>query len=92
MDLHYFYQPDLNSESLDEANRHHALNVLRMRTGEKLMITDGKGKTQLAEITGLSKKDCQLRILETKEADQKTPSLHLAIAFTKNPSRMEWLL
>lgn len=71
---------------------HYLLNVLRMQTNELIYITNGNGQKALVKLVNVSKRHCDLQILETQMEEIRKPSLHLAIAFTKNNARMEWLL
>ena len=70
----------------------HIAQVLRMKTGDQLQLTDGKGTVTDVSINSISKKTVEVNIASTKKYDQPNPQLHLAIAFTKNASRNEWLL
>lgn len=42
--------------SLDDAERHHALNVMRVRAGESIVLFDGQGNEALAVIQTVSKR------------------------------------
>lgn len=94
MSLPFFYHAfssDLAID-LDVDTIHYMYHVLRMRSGEECWITNGKGVKCKARIASLSKRECSLTVLEKVEDTSNQSSLHLAIAFTKNPSRIEWLL
>ena len=94
MNIPFFYEvyTDAHTLTLSDANRHYLLNVLRMQNNEMLYITNGNGQKTLAKLVNVSKRHCDLQIIETQTDDKPKPSLHLAIAFTKNNARMEWLL
>ena len=51
--MHRFYQPPEKCQgnllTLDDREAHHALNVLRLRRGERLMVLDGAGSELLCE-------------------------------------------
>ena len=49
-------------------------NVLRMRTGEQLEISDGNNKKYLCEIESLEADKVTARILEEREAENELPS------------------
>lgn len=89
---HLFYQPDLTLSHLTSEETHHALRVLRMRIGDPLEVTDGKGTLVTAELTSDEKRGAGFRIIETHKVPKRAPSIHLAIAPTKNIDRMEWLV
>ena len=54
MNLPFFYEaflPDEPSFSLSEDTSKHVIQVLRMKKGEELRLTNGKGDTYLVQIT-----------------------------------------
>lgn len=77
---------------LDEDTAKHVVQVLRMQPGEKLQLTDGKGQVADVCITDAGKKKCSVRVENVVKYNAPATKLHLAIAFTKNTSRNEWLL
>lgn len=77
---------------LDEDTARHVVQVLRMEAGEKLQLTDGKGHDAVVAIAQTAKKKCSVHVEEVTTHKERTPYLHLAVAFTKNSSRNEWLL
>lgn len=77
---------------LDEGAARHIVQVLRMREGEQLLLTDGRGVEASAVIAETGKKSCAVFIERVKQHMPRIASLHLCIAFTKNASRNEWLL
>ena len=53
MSLPFFYYPDINAAKeilLDEDTSKHIVQVLRMKAGEQLNLTDGKGDLLTCEI------------------------------------------
>jgi 16S rRNA (uracil1498-N3)-methyltransferase len=94
MSIPFFYEPyiDFNSIALSDETMHHATNVLRMREGEQFWLTNGAGKKCLCTIDVLQKRAFQYTINSFSDEPISTPTLHLAISFTKNAARIEWLL
>lgn len=94
--LPFFYYEDLAAPAatinLDEAVSRHCIQVLRMQAGDQLLLTDGNGCKALCSITVADRKHCTVKILGTEQISRTMPALSLAIAFTKNRSRNEWLL
>lgn len=98
--LPFFYLGDTiigqNEITLDEETSRHIVQVLRMKIGERLNLTDGKGKLVTAEITGSHKKHCTARILpstsESHELIVESVKISLAISLLKNTNRFEWFL
>ena len=92
-EYHIFYAPDiLATSALPQDEAAHAVRVLRMKEGDELLATDGKGKLYRCLITLCGKNACHLSV-ESEEEVQKTwrGKIHLAVAPTKNMDRMEWL-
>lgn len=75
-----------------EETARHVLQVLRMQTGEQVQLTDGKGHKATATIAQVQKKKFSVIIDEVEFFYKTATPLHMAIAFTKNASRNEWLL
>lgn len=92
--MHLFYAPDIElTNELPAEEAAHALRVLRLKAGDELMLTDGKGCFYRAEIAVADQKHCLLNILETSPQPVLwNGHLHLALAPTKNMDRMEWLV
>lgn len=94
--LPLFFHGDLltaNTEVwLQEDTAKHIGQVLRMKEGEGLQLTDGKGNLADAVIVIADKKKCKVSVGSVLYHELPAPALHLAVAFTKNTSRNEWLL
>lgn len=90
-----FYTPKIESgfAYFDEEESRHLVTVLRRKVGDKLQLTDGRGFFYEAVITETGKKHVLASILSITEVNPSTlPTLHLAIAPTKQIERIEWLL
>jgi len=92
--LSFFYQPLIPEgiHSLDAEESRHALKVLRLKPGDRIDITDGKGKIYTATISETKKNLCYFNILSDRQAGNKKFSVHIGIAPTKNIERMEWFV
>lgn len=93
MDL--FYSPHIDSAEfkLPEEESKHCLRVLRLRIGDNVFITDGKGNLHEVTLMDENIKGCNVQIINSKTEYQKRNfSLHIAIAPTKNINRFEWFL
>ncbi len=94
--LPFFYQEflsdNLKEYVLDEATSKHCIQVLRMEVGDAIILTNGKGLRCEAEIKTPSKKHTVVNIKSNKFLEKPLPEFSLAIAFTKNKTRNEWLL
>ena len=94
MSYPFFYESFESSHEIfcSDATTHHITQVLRMQEGEKIFFTNGKGLKCLAEISGIQKKSFQFSVLSEELAPVTQPQLSIAISFTKNAARIEWLV
>jgi 16S rRNA (uracil1498-N3)-methyltransferase len=95
--MHLFYTPDLTDSSpiyyLNEEESKHCIRVLRLKTGDKVQLIDGKGGLYEAEIVDEHPKKVALKLLtQQQEYGKRNHYLHIAIAPTKNIERLEWFL
>ena len=83
MSLHRFYlapgQWSSERPELESADAHHCADVLRLGAGDKVVVFDGQGTVAEAELLGVHRKHCSLRIGEA----HKTPSLRCAITLVQ---------
>lgn len=92
--MRFFYVPNVQDNGeLPEEEAMHALRVLRLKSGDEIMLTDGIGNFYKAEITVAATRKCVFKLLETIP---QTPiwrgHLHLVVSPTKMMERMEWLV
>jgi 16S rRNA (uracil1498-N3)-methyltransferase len=96
MSLPFFYESSLNADSshfiLSEETSKHCIQVLRMKMGEALQLTNGKGLLCTAAIASQDKKKAVVAITDTKSIPQPTKQVSIAISLLKNASRFEWFL
>lgn len=68
--MHRFYLPpeDCRADVLQLAGReaHHASHVLRLRTGERIVVLDGAGSELLCDVGFQKRESLELRVLERK--------------------------
>ena len=95
MSIPYFYQEGIHSLGaflLNEETSKHCIQVLRMKAGEALHLTDGKGWLHKAIITTEHKRNCEVTILESAFQEHKGRKVSIAISLLKNANRLEWFL
>jgi len=95
--MQLFYTPDIDAASstyyLDEEESRHCIKVLRLQTGDRVQLVDGKGSFYTATIKDPHPKRTQLQILSAKaDPNKRNHYLHIAVAPTKNIERLEWFL
>jgi 16S rRNA (uracil1498-N3)-methyltransferase len=91
--MHWFYFSGEIRESIiepDEEEQRH-IRALRIREGEDVVCTDGKGNVHQCKAE-LGKKSTSFRITHSEIKIEKGAKLVLAIAPTKNIDRLEWLI
>lgn len=95
-DIHRFFYPDHLAENsivtLDADTTKHIWQVLRMKEGDMILLTDGKGTVAEAMIQMAEKHKCNVFIKKTTFKPRHGKLMHLCVSFTKNNSRNEWLL
>lgn len=96
MGLPFFYTetiyPESSSVNLNEETSRHIIQVLRMKCGQQLQLTDGKGNLFTAEITDNNRKNCKVGIVQTSNLQPPIHNITIAISLIKNSSRFEWFL
>jgi 16S rRNA (uracil1498-N3)-methyltransferase len=96
MALPFFYIEQLDPQSslitLNEETSKHVIQVLRMKVGEQLKLTDGKGNLLIAEISEAHKRNCVVRTKAASFMPQAAKKVSIAISLVKNASRFEWFL
>lgn len=95
MALPFFYQPEIVAASsiiLSEETSRHCVQVLRMKEGERLQLTDGKGNAYVAAITKSDKKHCTVAIESTSFLPPPSRQISIGISLLKNANRFEWFL
>ena len=93
--MHLFYTPGIEGgrHILSEEESGHCLRVLRMREGDTVYLTDGRGNMHSARIVSASPGRCVVEIFETiREYGKRPYALTMAVAPTKNNDRYEWFL
>lgn len=88
-----FYAPDIteNVYTLPETESRHCIKALRLKRGDQILLTDGRGNLFDACIIDDNISHCSLEITQQKYVGNNFPyHLHIAVAPTKNSDRYEW--
>lgn len=81
-----------NKVTISDEEQQHIIKVLRMKEGEAIHVTDGKGNLASGKLT-IEGKKVNLAVDEIKtELPNFNPKLHIAIAPTKNIDRIEFFI
>ncbi|TDH19807.1 16S rRNA (uracil(1498)-N(3))-methyltransferase [Segetibacter sp. 3557_3] len=78
--------------TLDEDTSRHVVQVLRMKTGEQLELTDGLGASAITSIVEDHKRNCSVRVVERAFHPKSPRNISIAISLLKNSTRFEWFL
>lgn len=92
--MQLFFQENISEpiSQLSEEESKHLVRVLRKKQGDAITLTDGKGMVYQSVILDANPKKASLKILSKTEAVKDNFQIHLAIAPTKSPDRMEWMV
>ncbi len=92
--MQLFFQENITEPitPLSEEESKHLVRVLRKKQGDELTLTDGKGMIFQGVILEANPKKASIKIISKKTAETDTFHIHLAIAPTKSPERMEWMV
>jgi 16S rRNA (uracil1498-N3)-methyltransferase len=84
-------EPGIRIE-LPETSSRHIVQVLRMKAGDRMLLTDGNGFLAEAEIFADNRKRCGVELIEVRSVPPCSPEITLAVSLLKNTARFEWLL
>ncbi len=82
---------DEGTAVIRDAEARHCTKVMRLKVGDTVACTDGQGLMMKGIIVSAGRDEVHVNIAE-RTAHEPQPSLHLAIAPTKNIARFEWFL
>lgn len=95
MNNNLYYAPEINLPvfQLNADESKHLIRVLKMKTGDFLQFTDGKGTIYSCKVLDDNVKGCEIEVLDSEPGKDKRPfSLQIGVAPTKNINRFEWFL
>lgn len=77
---------------LNEEESRHCVKVLRMRAGDIVHLTNGRGFLFTGKLCTLNPRSCEIEINTSERHEPAGYSIHVAVAPIKNMSRFEWFL
>lgn len=96
MALPFFYEEQISAAdvvfTLNEDSSKHVVQVLRMKIGEQLNLTNGRGDILTCEIIDDHRKRGEVKIIDRKVVAAGQKKKIIAISPLKNSSRFEWFL
>src|SRR5262245_21929995 len=85
--MHRFYLPPAECQrqplTLSEREAHHALNVLRIRPGERVAVLNGAGEELLCEVQEADRRGVTLKVVQTHTLGRLVCAVTLLQAMTK---------
>jgi len=91
----FFYSTHIYDDSiiLPEDEAFHALQVLRKKTGDRIMVVDGKGGLYKTCIDSTNIQNCRLNIVSVdQQFGHRNYSIHIGISPPKSHDRVEWFV
>lgn len=92
---HFFVTPNQVSREeiyIEGSDVNHICNVLRMKKGEKLQISDGNNKKYICRIEDMTAEKVLLHIVEEKLGDTELPSKIYLFQGLPKSDKMEWIV
>ncbi|MCK9422524.1 MAG: 16S rRNA (uracil(1498)-N(3))-methyltransferase [Bacteroidales bacterium] len=93
--MQLFYISDLTGDTcqLSEEESWHCVKALRLKQGDPIQLTDGKGNFYQGRLIEIHPKGSVVKLLTSTQMPHiHSWRLHIAIAPTKNIERFEWFL
>lgn len=93
--MNLFYAPEIAPPvfQLNAEESKHIIRVLKMKKGDDIRFTNGKGMMYFCKILSNNPKGCEVEVLNSEKGEDVRPFyLQIAAAPTKNINRFEWFL
>jgi 16S rRNA (uracil1498-N3)-methyltransferase len=92
--MQLFYHPDIDADfiQIDEEESKHIVRVLRIKSGEAVFFTNGRGGLYQCVMVDDHPKRCKFQVIDKSVAPKKNHNIHIAAAPTKNIARFEWFI
>ncbi|MDP4169576.1 MAG: 16S rRNA (uracil(1498)-N(3))-methyltransferase [Bacillota bacterium] len=93
MQRYFVKEPAVNNKFiLDEEDRHHAIKVMRMNSGDQFVCVDPTGKCAVCEITEITDEQVTATVVQWKDEDTELPlSVTIASGLPKG-DKLEWII
>ena len=92
---HFFVNPEQVEDGLIRitgSDVNHIKNVLRVRQGEKMLVSDGTGRDYLCQAEEIAGQEVTVRILETEEEGRELPSRIWLFQGLPKSDKMEFII
>lgn len=92
MTLFYSKHIEFPATELSEEEAHHGIRVLRLKEGDEVWVTDGKGKIFSGKFIPYTNRHGRVEIKEEVKALHRNYRITMAVAPLKSNDRFEWFL
>ena len=92
---HFFVNPEQVEDGLIRitgSDVNHIKNVLRIRQGEEMLVSDGTGRDYLCQAAEIAGQEVTVRILETEEEGRELPSRIWLFQGLPKSDKMEFII
>lgn len=94
--LPYFFEEDLplgtQDFKLSPETSKHLVQVLRMKSGDRVLLTDGKGNEMEVKLKTANKKETIVSFISKMDRLAPEGEIAIAISILKNDNRFEWFV
>ncbi|MEB2785885.1 16S rRNA (uracil(1498)-N(3))-methyltransferase [Algoriphagus persicinus] len=92
--MQLFFQENITPPhiALEPDESKHLCRVLRKKQGDHVFVTNGQGTLFECVLLDANPKKTSLKVIYTTKVEEDNFHIHLAIAPTKSPDRMEWMV
>lgn len=95
MSIPFFYEPTIQESKqpfvLSDSTSKHCVQVLRMREGAAIHLTDGRGNLFFAKIISADKQKSVAQIEKIIFTEAPAKKISIGISLLKNADRLEWM-
>jgi len=95
MDIPFFYEKEWQAAgqfTLSEDTSRHCTQVLRMKHGDAIRLTNGRGRLGTATIIKTDKRASEVLVQDPVQHNPPARNITVGISLLKNASRLEWFL
>lgn len=95
MQLPIFFQEEITiapTFALNYETSKHVIQVLKMKTGNQIQLTNGKGQLLTAEIIDPDKRSTRVKNITVSNTPASQSQISIALSLLKNTSRFEWFI
>ncbi|WP_031527064.1 RsmE family RNA methyltransferase [Dyadobacter crusticola] len=89
--MHIFYQPEDGIFELEEEEAKHSTKVLRLGSGDMILVTNGRGQLYKC-VLNIQGRKVGYEVIETRLIEPRPFAVNIAVAPTRKAERNEWMV